>query len=555
MGKISFISSLLFIDALGVRLVNAAGPTTNSSTISVDSTPPAGAGIPLEAFVSFSIEFSSFPDFAGNISHPNTFSNNLLNNIGNFTGTKPFIRVGGNTQDYAIFNSSLPVATVGIIQPNLSTDYPTILTFGPAYFESYTTWPDTRFSHGFNLGRNSTAARTALLDSVPYACEALGQDGRLNVWELGNEPDLYKTSAQGIIRPASWTEQDYVNEWLNLTGQIKETMAQNCSNLTTAEEYLYMAPSFAGTGNSLDPIRTWEDGLDNDRDIEYISSHNYIGGATQPGVTLQGTLMNHSMTVASVAHQLNESRLLAGLNESAGIPFILGETNSLYNEGAPGLSNSFGAALWGVENDSSRPADFNLYCAANNIRRVHMHQGTNYRYVSWQPIETNVSSIGTKAPYYGNIAVAAFLGNVSGNTANSTAQNTSIANLPLPNPMEAAYAAYSNSVLQRVMVINLQQYNYSNASTEGPRPMTTYNFQVPESCSGGNATVSRLMANGSDAITGITWNGYSYNYELQNGAPVLLNNVTVGESVLVGANGDLSVNVPHSSAAMVSLKC
>ena len=58
--------------------------------------------------------------------------------------------------------------------------------------------------------------------------------------------------------------------------------------------------------------------------------------------------MNHSMTVASVAHQLNESRLLAGLNESAGIPFILGETNSLYNEGAPGLSNSFGAALWGV---------------------------------------------------------------------------------------------------------------------------------------------------------------------------------------------------------------
>lgn len=58
--------------------------------------------------------------------------------------------------------------------------------------------------------------------------------------------------------------------------------------------------------------------------------------------------MNHSMTVASVAHQLNESRLLAGLNESAGIPFILGETNSLYNEGKPGLSNSFGAALWGV---------------------------------------------------------------------------------------------------------------------------------------------------------------------------------------------------------------
>ena len=177
------------------------------------------------------------------------------------------------TRDYAIFNASLPVATVGIIQPALSTDYPTILTFGPPFFESYTTWPDTRFSHGFNLGRNSSSARAALLDSVSYACEALGQDDRLSVWELGNEPDLFKTSAQGIVRPANWTEQSYVDEWLYWTGRIEEALAGNCSNLTTAEEYLYMAPSFAGTGNSLDPIRTWKDGLNNNRDIEYISSH------------------------------------------------------------------------------------------------------------------------------------------------------------------------------------------------------------------------------------------------------------------------------------------
>src|SRR5947209_7966690 len=49
--------------------------------------------------------------------------------------------------------------------------------------------------------------------------------------------------------------------------------------------------------------------------------------------------MNHSSTVASIAKQVNESSLLAKLN----LPFILGETNSLSNEGKPGLSNSFGA--------------------------------------------------------------------------------------------------------------------------------------------------------------------------------------------------------------------
>lgn len=52
-------------------------------------------------------------------------------------------------------------------------------------------------------------------------------------------------------------------------------------------------------------------------------------------------------------------------------PLIFGEHNSLYFQGKPGLSNSFGATLWGV--------DFNLYAAAKGFHRVHMHQGTNYR--------------------------------------------------------------------------------------------------------------------------------------------------------------------------------
>jgi hypothetical protein len=49
--------------------------------------------------------------------------------------------------------------------------------------------------------------------------------------------------------------------------------------------------------------------------------------------------MNHSSTVASIAKQVNESSLLAKYK----LPFILGEANSLFNEGKSGLSNSFGA--------------------------------------------------------------------------------------------------------------------------------------------------------------------------------------------------------------------
>jgi hypothetical protein len=62
------------------------------------------------------------------------------------------------------------------------------------------------------------------------------------------------------------------------------------------------------------------------------------------------------------------------------------------------------------------------------------------------------------------------------------------------------------------------------------------------------------MANGSDAVTGATFDGYSYNYELDNGKPVLLKNITRGESVKVSRKGDLTVDVPDSSAVLLSFR-
>jgi hypothetical protein len=529
--------------ALCVALViRGALPSSSSnarSHIEVLSTPPASARVPLQPFVSYSIEFSSFPDFAGNLSHPNTFSNNLLDNLASFTGIKPLIRVGGNTQDFAVFDESLNSAIVGIVDPAKSPDYPTTITIGPAYFESYLTWPDTQFIHGFNLGKNSTVARRGLLDSVPFACKALG-GGRLAYWELGNEPDLFRRSS---VRPTDWNEQDYALEWLTWTRRIRQAMQDSCPELAANGSYQYYAPSFAGTGgNGLDPVLAWEARLDVDKDVTLISSHNYISGAMVPGVTLQGTLMNHSSTVQSIAKQLNSSRHLAALSDDLqpDLPFILGEANSLYNQGRPGLSNTFGATLWGV--------DFNLWCAANEIRRVHMHQGTNYRYQSWQPVDTNITSKGTKAPYYGNIAVAAFLGDLS-----SKEKLPYVINIPLANEKEAAYASYVHGTLSKLIVINMDEYNATAGNdfiNDYERPIEQYTFQLPHGYQG-HYDVQRLSANGSDAITGVTFDGYSYNYELNNGMPLQQNNVTTGEKVDVKRGGHLHLEVPRSSAAIV----
>jgi hypothetical protein len=261
-----FAVALPSITPLGTPLARP----TDLNPVPVAATPTGAADPILDGFVSYSIEFSSFPDFAGNARSPNTFSDNLLSSIESFSGTKPYIRVGGNTQDYALFDENLNVATNGTYTSK-SQDYPTILSFGPSYFESYGTWPGAKFIHGFNLAKNSSANRDALLASAPHACKALS-NGNLLYWQLGNEPDLYKTSAQGIVRSSSWTEADYVAEWRNWTKQIASKIEASCSGILSLAKAWY-APSFAGTNNSLKPLKTWQSGLNNDGLVAYIDSH------------------------------------------------------------------------------------------------------------------------------------------------------------------------------------------------------------------------------------------------------------------------------------------
>lgn len=258
--------------------------------------------------------------------------------------------------------------------------------------------------------------------------------------------------------------------------------------------------------------------------------------------------MNHSSTVASVAKHLNESRIL--VSQGVTQPYILGETNSLYNEGAPGLSNSFGAALWGL--------DFNLHCAANNIRRVHMHQGTNYRYASWQPIQTVNETLGTKAPYYGNVAVARFLGNNGGE-----GKNVSVSEIDLTagdsnsniSIYHSAYAAYLDGRLAKLAVIQMRAYNYSTTTNSSPqRPVETFEFQFngEQAAAVKSVVAEQLIANGSDAITGVTFGGYSFNHELEEGRPVLLQNVSASEPVQIQQGGLFTIDLPWSSAVILN---
>lgn len=256
------------------HLVGTASLGVGKCAIKVDQK-PEWVGIPFpDGFLSYSIEFSSFPDFAGNKTSPNKFSETLLMNIGNVLGTKPYIRVGGNTQDYALYNASLSASINGTYDVSRSPDYPTTIHIGPSYFESYSTWPGVKFSHGFNLGLggNRSEGWQTLLDTVPLVCKTLGLE-KLYAWQYGNEPDLYSTSSQGPVRPPSWNETTYVEQWLNGTRKIKELLQTHCPEVVSSNRYEYIAPAFAGVNNHLKAPIAWKDGLDEDGNIGLFSSH------------------------------------------------------------------------------------------------------------------------------------------------------------------------------------------------------------------------------------------------------------------------------------------
>lgn len=186
-------------------------------------------------------------------------------------GSDPYIRVGGNTQDYALYNASQKEALIGTVDPRRSPDYPTTIEIGPAYFESYNTWPGFKFSHGLNLGLggNRSTGWETLVETAPLVCKTLG-NGKLYTWEYGNEPDLFSVSAQGPVRPSTFNESTYVWQWLNGTREIRSQVKKHCPNVA---EPKFMAPSFAGRFSE---PKTWQAGLNADNNVELFSTHKYV---------------------------------------------------------------------------------------------------------------------------------------------------------------------------------------------------------------------------------------------------------------------------------------
>jgi len=175
-------------------------------------------------FAGFGIEFSNTFSFTGTASSPNTFSYNLINNLKAVAGVAPCFRIGGNTQDNAIYESNYTQAQIG------QNPYPTVKDiagyvpydndiYGPELFKALLTFPSTtQFIYGLNMAYENSDYISRITNTASAALQALGDS--LYSFEIGNEPDLYDSTSP-FRAGTNWSGAVYTQEWVTRSSAIQ----------------------------------------------------------------------------------------------------------------------------------------------------------------------------------------------------------------------------------------------------------------------------------------------------------------------------------------------
>ncbi|KAF7975744.1 hypothetical protein HWV62_8733 [Athelia sp. TMB] len=207
------------------------------------------------------------------------------------------------------------------------------------------------------------------------------------------------------------------------------------------------------------------------------------------------------MTKATIRSNLSSFSPDIQATQQQGIQYVLGETNSYSCHGAPGVSNTAGAALWAI--------DYILYAAQIGISRVHFHDGIGYKYNLIQPVTLTRSILDGSAlatplaphiqpAYYAAIIAAEAIGQ-SGFTQASEIQ--------IDNDRVAGYAFYEGGLLVRAVLINSQAYLQGQIN---PRGSVHVNLSIDGSDPAQQFTVKRLSIGYADDTAGVTWGGQTY---------------------------------------------
>ncbi len=278
-------------------------------------------------------------------------------------GAHGVIRIGGNTSDYSAFERngqsvSAPKATV-----INESDLKELGTFLEA-----TGW---RLIWGLNLGRGTVQQAVEEARAV-----AVTAKDKLLAFEIGNEPDLFGRGTPHRRRGYSYEE--YLQDYRRYKSAIRASLP---------------AAPFAGPDAATATDWVARFAADEGGDLKLLT-HHYYRECTGPGATLD-KLLHADPKLAPELQKLKVA------SQSSGVPYRICETNSFCGGGRPGVSDTFGAALWAF--------DYMFTLASAGAAGVNMETGVNQLgfISSYSPIgDDEHGGYSAKPEYYGMLAFA-----------------------------------------------------------------------------------------------------------------------------------------------------
>ncbi|KAF7985563.1 hypothetical protein HWV62_3829 [Athelia sp. TMB] len=424
------------------------------------------------------------------------------------------IRVGGNSQETATMVSySLPNGTFlekSAVVAADTTQTPALL-FDPDLI--YTMGNISALIDGVKwyLGVPMNDTSNLRLAIAEYGETILGNN--LLGLQVGNEPDLYGRDQFGG-RPTTYSPQNYFTDFgLVMTGINNDANIPVKSNIvgpsTTGDEWspedIFNTGYLTAYGSNLGFISVEKYPDDNCFAI--------FGGNSQPKYpqTEFPNYLKHSAGASIISGFLNASTIA----QSLGKPMIMFETNTASCGGFPGLSDSYGSALWGL--------DYGLTMASSNFSEALLHvSGANDAY-DRSPI------------FFSTLIMAEALGPT--NTAQVVDLQANSA-----SDMTPAYGIYEKGVPARVAL-----FNYMT----DPTGANTYTASIAvDSGTLSSVQVKYLSAPSVAEKYNITWAGQDFGLAFQADGR-LQGNVTV--QTIQCSNNVCKVQVPAPGFALVFL--
>jgi hypothetical protein len=276
----------------------------SSLSLSPPGSAPDGASSYLDAsFAGFGIEPSNLFSFTGG-STPNQLSIKLLQNLADYAGAPPHIRLGGNTQDYMIYEADYtdiawkknPSSTA---QGNIAADS---MVIGPGYFEALNRFPkDTPVTYGLNLAYEEDDWEDRIAAAAQGAVSGM-TNVKLYSFEVGNEPDLW---LQNTFRTAPWNGQVYTTQFLDRAETVYKRVLQPAGLPSSFFEPSATA-STIGTTFEISQLVTdgMLEGRNGDNYVNVWNQHDYFYCELSSRANYTWSFINSVQSLASRLHLL-----------------------------------------------------------------------------------------------------------------------------------------------------------------------------------------------------------------------------------------------------------